>query len=69
VSEVQLVSGDITTRVTPEFGKNNAQLMEYHLVKENQGQEIVRKNLQVVKEIGTTLVSLLNNDDKLNEDS
>ena len=69
VSEVQLVSGDITTRVTPEFGKNNAQLMEYHLVKENQGQEIVRKNLQVVKEIGTTLVSLLNNDDTLNEDS
>ena len=38
-------------------------------MKENQGQEIVRKNLQVVKEIGTTLVSLLNNDDKLNEDS
>ncbi|MCR9132362.1 MAG: hypothetical protein NXI08_07305 [bacterium] len=69
VSKVQLVSGDITTRITPDFGKNYAQLMEYHLVKENQGQEIVRKNLQVVKEIGTTLVSLLNNDDKLNEDT
>lgn len=69
VSQVQLVSGDITTRITPNFGKNNAQLMEYHLVKENQGQEIVRKNLQVVKEIGTTLVSLLKDDDKLNDNA
>jgi len=67
ISTIQLVSGDITTRITPKFGKDNAQLLEYHLVKENQGQEIVRKNLQVVKEIGTTLVSLINNDDKLSE--
>ena len=66
ISEIQLVSGDISTRITPDFGKNNAQLLEYHLVKENQGQEIVKKNLQVVKEIGETLVSLFNGDDKLN---
>jgi len=58
ISEIDLISGDITTRMSDNFATDYQQLREYHMVKENHGQEIIRKNLEVVKTIAQTLVNI-----------
>lgn len=58
ISEIDLLSGDITTRMSDNFAAEYQQLREYHMVKENHGQEIIRKNLEVVKTIAQTLVNI-----------
>lgn len=55
VSEIQLVDGDISTKMTRNFLDNHSDLKDFHQAKEEQGQEIVRKNIELIKTIATTL--------------
>ncbi len=50
-SQINLVTGDITTAMTPKFVTEYKELREFHLTRENQGHEIVRQNIAILKEI------------------
>jgi len=50
-SQINLVTGDITTAMTEKFVTDYRELREFHLTRENQGHEIVRKNIEILKEI------------------
>ncbi len=62
ISEIHLASGDIDTRMTEKFTGEYEALREYHQMKEIKGQEIVRKNLELIKEIAKTILSLGKNE-------
>lgn len=64
VSEIELVDGDISTKMTKAFVDNHPDLREFHLAKEEQGQEIVSKNLELVKSIAEMLRSWISGDGK-----
>jgi len=51
VSKIDLLQGDITTAMTPNFESNNT-LREYHTMREQQAHEIVERNIKVLKSIG-----------------
>ena len=50
-SQINLVTGDITTAMTEKFVTEYKELREFHLTRENQGHEIVSKNIETLKEI------------------
>jgi hypothetical protein len=50
-SQINLVTGDITTAMTEKFVNEYRELREFHLTREQQGHEIVRKNIETLKEI------------------
>jgi len=50
-SQMNLVTGDITTAMTEKFIVEYKELREFHLTRESQGHEIVRKNIETLKEI------------------
>jgi len=58
ISEIHLAKGDIDTKMTEKFVSEYAVLREYHQLKEIKGQEIVRKNLELIKQIAETIISL-----------
>lgn len=58
ISEIHLASGDIDTKMTDKFVTEYRELREYHQVKEIKGQEIVRKNLELIKQIADTILAL-----------
>ena len=58
ISEIHLAKGDIDTRMTQKFAGEFDALREYHQTKEIQGQEIIRKNIELIQEIAKTIVEL-----------
>ncbi len=55
-SQIDLLTGDISTAMTDKFVTEYKELREYHLIRENQGHEIIKRNIAVLKEIGSALV-------------
>lgn len=64
VSRINLLSGDITTAMSDKFVSDYKELREYHLIRENQGHEIIKRNITVLKEISTTIIQLVRDKDK-----
>ncbi len=50
-SQINLVSGDITTAMTEKFVTDYKELRDYHITRENQGHEIILKNIEVLGKI------------------
>lgn len=50
-SQINLLTGDITTAMTEKFVTEYKELREYHMIRENQGHEIVRRNIEVLRQI------------------
>jgi len=50
-SQINLLTGDITTAMTDKFVSEYKELREYHMIRENQGHQIVEKNIKVLREI------------------
>jgi hypothetical protein len=50
-SQINLITGDITTAMTEKFVTDYKELREFHLTREIQGHEIVHKNIETLKEI------------------
>jgi hypothetical protein len=55
-SQINLVTGDITTAMTEKFVVEYKELREYHMIRENQGHEIVRRNIDVLRQILSAIV-------------
>lgn len=55
-SQINLLTGDITTAMTEKFVVEYKELRDYHMTRENQGHEIVKKNIEVLIKIVETLV-------------
>ncbi|NOX46261.1 MAG: hypothetical protein GXO89_04710 [Chlorobi bacterium] len=58
ISEIHLATGDIDTRMTEKFTGDYEALREYHQMKEEKGQEIIRKNIELIQEIVKTIIDL-----------
>jgi len=50
-SQINMVSGDITTAMTEKFVTDYKELRDYHIMRENQGHDIVTKNIEVLRKI------------------
>lgn len=50
-SQINLITGDITTAMTDKFVTDYRELRDFHLARESQGHDIVRKNIETLKEI------------------
>lgn len=50
-SQINMISGDITTAMTEKFVSDYKELRDYHIIRENQGHEIVLKNIEVLGKI------------------
>lgn len=50
-SQINLLTGDITTAMTEKFVTDYKELRDYHIVRENQGHDIVIKNIEVLGKI------------------
>jgi hypothetical protein len=50
-SQINLLTGDITTVMTEKFVTDYKELRDYHIVRENQGHDIVLKNIEVLGKI------------------
>lgn len=68
-SQIDLMTGDITTAMTPKFVDEYKELREYHLIRENQGHEIIRRNIAVAREIGEALIQWNKDINTLNVDA
>lgn len=55
-SHIDLVDGDITTRITEEFYNKYPELVQWHQSREAKGNEIIESNIQTV----ASLVKQLN---------
>lgn len=67
ISKIHLATGDIDTFFTEKFSDEGNQLREYHLIKENQGHEIVKRNIELIEKIGKTLVDLVKKQKEIEE--
>jgi Asp-tRNA(Asn)/Glu-tRNA(Gln) amidotransferase B subunit len=47
-SQINLLTGDISTAMTDKFVSEYKELREYHMIRENQGHEIVKRNIEVL---------------------
>ncbi|MHC1775009.1 MAG: hypothetical protein AB9834_06290 [Lentimicrobium sp.] len=61
-SVINLISGDISTAMTEKFATEYKDLRDYHLIREAQGHEIIRKNIEVLKEIARAISNELKKD-------
>jgi hypothetical protein len=50
-SQINLITGDITTAMTDKFATEYKDLREYHLIRENQGHKIIEQNIKTLTEI------------------
>jgi hypothetical protein len=55
-SQINLLTGDITTAMTEKFVVDYKELREYHAIRENQGHDIVMKNIEILTKIVETLI-------------
>lgn len=66
-SQINLITGDITTAMTEKFATEYKELREYHLIRENQGHKIVEQNIKALKEIIGALDFLTKTREELNK--
>ena len=59
-SKINLVNGDTDTKITPNFLKKYAELRDFHMKKESEGQEIINRNLELLQKIASTLMKFQN---------
>lgn len=50
-SQINLLTGDISTAMTEKFVSDYKELREYHMLRESQGHEIIKRNIDVLREI------------------
>jgi|APIni6443716594_1056825.scaffolds.fasta_scaffold26450_4 hypothetical protein len=50
-SQINMLSGDITTAMTEKFVTDYQELRDYHMLRENQGHDIIMKNIEVLGKI------------------
>lgn len=50
-SQINMISGDITTAMTEKFVTDYKELRDYHIMRENQGHDIVMKNIEALSKI------------------
>jgi len=62
-SVINLISGDISTAMTDKFVSDYKDLRDYHLTREAQGHDIIRKNIEVLKEIAQAISGQLKKGD------
>lgn len=62
-SVINLISGDISTAMTEKFATEYKDLRDYHLIREAQGHEIIRKNIEVLKDIAEAISKSLSKKD------
>ena len=55
-SQINLLTGDITTAMTEKFVIEYKELRDYHTVRESQGHDIVKRNIEVLTKIVETLI-------------
>ncbi len=55
-SQINLLTGDITTAMTEKFVVEYKELRDYHTMRESQGHDIVKKNIEILTKIVETLV-------------
>ena len=55
-SQINLVTGDITTAMTEKFVTEYKELRDYHTTQVSQGHEIISKNIDVLKQILDAIV-------------
>jgi hypothetical protein len=58
-SHIDLVDGDITTRITEEFYNKYPELVQWHQSREAKGNEIIQNNIQTVGSIVNQLRGLI----------
>jgi hypothetical protein len=56
-SQINLITGDITTAMTEKFVAEYKELRDYHMQRENQGHEIVKRNMEVLQQILTVITA------------
>ncbi len=54
-SQINLLTGDITTAMTEKFVTDYKELRDFHIAREQQGHDIVIKNIETLKEILSAL--------------
>lgn len=54
-SQINLLTGDITTAMTRKFVDEYKELRDYHVIREAQGHEIIKNNLAVLQQVLTVL--------------
>jgi hypothetical protein len=57
-SQINLLTGDITTAMTDKFITDYKELRDYHTSREKQGHEIIEKNIKTLKDIADALIYL-----------
>jgi hypothetical protein len=58
-SHIDLVDGDITTRITEEFYNKYPELVQWHQSREAKGNEIIESNIQTVGSMVSQLKGLI----------
>lgn len=58
-SHIDLVDGDITTRITEDFYKNYPELVQWHQSREAKGNEIIENNIKTVGNIVSQVKSFM----------
>jgi hypothetical protein len=58
-SHIDLVDGDITTRITEQFYNKYPELVQWHQSREAKGNEIIENNIQTVGSIFTQLKDVI----------
>ncbi len=62
-SQINLLTGDITTAMTEKFVTDFKDLRDYHMMRESQGHEIIKRNIEVLKEI-LNAIGIFNDEQK-----
>jgi len=62
-SQINLLTGDITTAMTDKFVSEYKELRDYHTLREKEGHEIVEKNIKTLKAIVDAIVELTDKKD------
>lgn len=59
VSRIGLFDGDVKTEMTEKFVNEYDQLREFHMLKERQGFDIIKRNVEVVEKIGNMVFDFI----------
>jgi len=51
ITNIDLIDGDIKTQMTEHFYKTYPELVQFHQSRETKGQDIISKNIEVLKQI------------------
>ena len=62
-SQINLLTGDITTAMTDKLITDYKELRDYHTSREKQGHEIIEKNIKTLKDIADALIYLIGKKD------